>query len=117
FLLWGTLVLSLARRNVDDALRRMRQELDERRRAEAALRESEARYYTLVRNFPNGAVLLFDHYLRYTLAEGTGLAEAGLSRSALEGQTIYQVFAPDICQIIEPPFRAALDGTPTITDM
>jgi PAS domain S-box-containing protein len=117
FLFWGTVVLSLARRSVDDALRRMHQELAERRRAETALRESEARYRTLVSNFPNGAVLLFDNDLRYTLAEGAGLAEAGLSKSALEGKTIWEVFEPDICRSIEPPFRAALDGTPMITEV
>jgi len=47
FLLSGTLVICLARRSGDDALRRMREELTERRRAEAALKESEERYARL----------------------------------------------------------------------
>jgi PAS domain S-box-containing protein len=50
FLLWGTMLLSLARRSVDDALRRMRQELAERRRAEAALARSEQMFKNLVQS-------------------------------------------------------------------
>ncbi len=117
FLIWATVVLVLARGSIDEAIGRVRRELAERRRAEAALRESEARYRTLVSNFPNGAVLLFDRDLRYTLAEGIGLAEAGLSKVALEGKTIWEVFDPGTSRLVEPQYRAALAGTPTIIDM
>ncbi|MBL8056687.1 MAG: PAS domain-containing protein [Anaerolineales bacterium] len=74
------------------------------------LQESEERYRTLAHNFPNGAVLLFDADLRYTLADGAGLAEVGLSPEALEGRTIQEVFPPEVCALLEPPFRAALAG-------
>ena len=89
----------------------------ERRHAESALRESEERYRTLARNFPNGAVILFDHGLRYTLADGAGLADTGLSREMLEGRTIWEVFAPDTCEILEPHYRAALAGTPNVFEI
>ncbi len=88
-----------------------------RAEAEAALRTSEARYRTLASQFPNGAVLLFDHDLRFTLAEGAGLAEIGLSKASLEGQTIEHVFPSDICRVLEPPYRAALAGTPLSTEV
>ncbi len=77
---------------------------------EQSLRESERRYRTLAQNFPNGAVLLFDHDLRYTLADGTGLADVGLSSAMLEGRTIYEVFPPEVWTLLEPPFRATLAG-------
>jgi PAS domain S-box-containing protein len=85
--------------------------------AEAALRINEARYRTLVSHLPNSAVLLFDHNLRFTLAEGAGLAEVGLFQASLEGKTIWEVFPIDICRVLEPPFRAALASTSVITEI
>ena len=67
-------------------------------------------YRTLARNFPNGAVLFFDQDLRYVLADGAGLSEVGLSREMLEGKTIWEVFPLEVCQAIEPYYRAALAG-------
>jgi hypothetical protein len=49
-------------------------------------------YRIMARNFPNGAVLLFDRDLRYTLADGIGLAEVGLFSEMVEGKTIWEVF-------------------------
>jgi PAS domain S-box-containing protein len=67
-------------------------------------------YRTLARNFPNGAVLLFDRHLRYILADGAGLSEVGLSSRMLEGKTIWDVFPAEVCQVLEPRYRAALAG-------
>jgi PAS domain S-box-containing protein len=67
-------------------------------------------YRTLARNFPNGAVLLFDRQLRYILADGMGLNEVGLSSEALEGKTIWEVFPDDLCRVLEPRYRSALEG-------
>jgi PAS domain S-box-containing protein len=88
-----------------------------RRRAEEALRKSEELYHTLVRNFPNGAVFLFDQDLRYTIADGAGLAAIGLSKQALEGKTLGEAWPPDTCAIIEPHYRAALAGTMTTVEV
>ncbi len=83
----------------------------ERQQSEAALRKSEELYRTLAQNFPNGAVLLFDHDLRYTLADGAGLAQVGLSKDMLEKATIWEVFPPEVVALLEPRYRAALAGT------
>ncbi len=81
-------------------------------RTTSALPRSDELYRTLAQNFPNGAVILFDHDLRYTLADGAGLAEVGLSKEQLEGRTIWDIFPPDVCALLEPRYRAALAGTP-----
>ena len=86
----------------------------ERRQADAALRDSEELYRTLARNFPNGAVILYDSDLRYTIADGAGLAAVGLSKEMLEGKTIWEVFPPDISAAQEPHYRAALAGAPSV---
>jgi CHASE3 domain sensor protein len=79
-------------------------------RTEEALRKSEELYHTLVKNFPNGWVLLFDHDLRYTIADGAGLAAISLSKEAFEGKTIWEALPPETCALIEPHYRAALAG-------
>jgi PAS domain S-box-containing protein len=84
--------------------------ITDRKRAQEALRQSEELYRTVAHHFPNGVVALFDQDLRYTMAEGEALATTGLSQEAMEGHTIWEVFPPDICALIEGPFRAALSG-------
>ncbi len=85
-------------------------DISDRKFSNDALRESESRYRTLVRNFPNGAVMLFDSNLRNSVADGAGLEEFGLEREKIEGQTIFEIFQPDIAAILEPHYRSVLSG-------
>ena len=91
-------------------------EITDRKQAEEALRESEQLYRTMARNFPNGAVMLFDTELRYTLVEGTELAGVGLSKELMEGKTIWEIFPPEFCGAVEPNYRAALAGKTVVTE-
>lgn len=72
--------------------------------------KSEDLYRTLAKNFPNGAVLLFDHNLRYMVAEGVELQVIGLRSELIEGKTLWDVFSPSVCEAFEPAYRAALAG-------
>jgi PAS domain S-box-containing protein len=89
----------------------------ERIRVGESLRESERLYRTLASNFPNGAVVLFDHDLRFTIADGAGLADIGLSAERLEGHTIWEIYPPETSLVNEPIFRAALAGTPSLREI
>lgn len=89
-------------------------DISDRKRSEVALQKSEQQYRTLAKNFPNGAVLLFDRELRYLIAEGVELATAGLSKESVEGKTLWDAFTPEICEVFEPAYRAALAGETTI---
>jgi PAS domain S-box-containing protein len=86
------------------------QDVTEQRRTERALRESEALYRALTRSYPFGAIVVFDHDLRYMLAGGQGLEAVGLSADEMIGETIWEVFPPETCELIEPDYRAALAG-------
>ncbi len=85
-------------------------DITEHKQDEEARRKTEQLYRTLASNFPNGVVALFDNELRYTLAEGQGLAEVGLSKESLEGKTLTEIFPPNVCAIKEQAYRAALVG-------
>lgn len=85
------------------------------RDAVAVLRESGD--HPLMSAFPHGAVFAFDSDLRYLVAGGLGLAEVGLSRELLEGHTIFEVFPPETTAVIEPFYRAALEGTSSAWDV
>jgi len=77
------------------------------RRALGLLVSSE---HPIVHSFPHGALIVFDHDLRYLSAGGLGLREVGLSREALEGRTIFEAFPPETAAALEPLYRAALAG-------
>jgi PAS domain S-box-containing protein len=94
--------------------KRLNKKLKERDRN---LRDSEARYRILIENFPNGVVLLFNWQLRYLLADGTGLAAVGLSKSQLEGKTVNEAFSPETCNLIEPIYRRAIAGSATTMEI
>ena len=81
------------------------------RNSRRALMHSEALFRTVVRNLPNGAVLLFDHDLRYLMADGDALLNSvGLTSAALVGKTLTEVATPEHLEAITARYRAALAG-------
>jgi two-component system, cell cycle sensor histidine kinase and response regulator CckA len=74
------------------------------------LQRSAQEYRALAHNFPNGAVLLFDRDLRFLVADGTGLKNAGFASGDLEGSTVHEVLTPTMAARVEPHFRNTLAG-------
>ena len=85
--------------------------------ADETLRASAQLYRTLAKNLPNGAVVMFNHDLRYLLVDGAGLAEAGLHKEIMEGKTLHEVFPPETCTLVEPDYRAALTGETRVSEV
>ncbi|HEY9664621.1 MAG TPA: PAS domain S-box protein, partial [Allocoleopsis sp.] len=80
------------------------------KQTEAALRHSEELSRTVLENFPNGGVFLFDRHLHYVLAEGMGLAKVGLTKAALENKTLWQTLPPENHPMIELAYHNTLAG-------
>jgi PAS domain S-box-containing protein len=82
-----------------------------------ALAASGELYRTLIRNFPKGAVLLFDHDFHYLIANGTILEDIGMPRESIEGKTLWEVFEPEMWPAVENLYRPALVGESVNTEM
>jgi PAS domain S-box-containing protein len=82
----------------------------ERSRAETLLQKSEARYRALAAHFPNGGVFLFDHDLRFILADGKDLPATGLSTEEMVGRTVDEIFSGETLEKIRPHYLEALNG-------
>jgi diguanylate cyclase (GGDEF)-like protein/PAS domain S-box-containing protein len=78
--------------------------------AERELAASEALHRHTVRHLPDAAVLVFDHDLRYTLAEGPALEALGWEPAELVGHTLREIAPPERLAEIERHYRAALAG-------
>ncbi|MEO7720139.1 MAG: PAS domain S-box protein [Capsulimonas sp.] len=111
------LLMAIAMRSIQEALARARQEVDQRRASDLALMLSEERYRALAQNLPNGAVMLFDADLRFTLAAGAGLDDVGLAAAGLEGKTLWEALPPETCRLVEPVYRAALAGDSVVEEI
>jgi PAS domain S-box-containing protein len=81
-----------------------------RERTETPLRESETLYRSLAANLPGGAAFVVDRDLRYVLAEGQALREAGMTPADLEGRTLREALPPDLADRYEPHYRQVLAG-------
>ena len=79
-----------------------------RARRPASRRDLQSRM--AVEAFPNGALLIFDRRLRHTFAAGRGLRAIGPAARDIEGRTVREAFPEETWTVLEPAYRAALEG-------
>ncbi len=91
-------------------------DISDRKWAEVALRQSEARLRAVAANLPNGAAFLVDRDLRYLQAEGKAIEGAGMTSGDLVGKTLWEAFDPKIATRYESHYRQALGGEPFILE-
>jgi diguanylate cyclase (GGDEF)-like protein/PAS domain S-box-containing protein len=81
------------------------------------LRDSEHWYRTLVRQLPDTSVLLFDHDLRYIVADGAGLRRDCVRTEQMVGKTIWEALPPATVEKVLPLYRAALQGAALVQEV
>lgn len=101
---WANIRLS------DDTMIGIGVDLRERKRAEQTLKESESLYRAIAQSFPEGAIYVFDHDLRFRIADGQALQVLGFTRVGLEGKTIWEATDEETCKILEQRFPRVLAG-------
>lgn len=82
------------------------------REAKIRAEKSEARYRALVDSFPNGAILLFDTDLTFTLAGGEALRRAGFDPRQMIGRSLVRLLPEEYADQVRYGYEAALNGTP-----
>jgi PAS domain S-box-containing protein len=85
-------------------------DVTEEHEARERLRRSERRYRTLVENFPDGGVFLFDEDCRCTLAGGAGLEAVGLTPEERVGSLPHDHYPEEIADELVEYYRRALAG-------
>ncbi|MFB6169375.1 MAG: sensor histidine kinase, partial [Haloferacaceae archaeon] len=85
-------------------------DITDQKARERELETINSQYQTLVENFPDGAVFLFDTELEYVRAGGQELAAVGLSAEEVTGATPHDLFPEEIAEKTAHYYRETIDG-------
>ena len=109
---WAEIRLQLIRGDAGEPVVFLAQmhDITTRKEAEESTRKGARLYRTLVHNLPGTAVLLYDHDLRFLLADGPSLADQGMSPDQVEGHRLHEVVSPEVLNVLGPVYGAALRG-------
>lgn len=86
------------------------QEITERKKAEAAVKEREEQYRMLAANLPEMDVYLFDNDMRFLIAEGSLMRKWGVSPDYFEGKRLPDLLDEERLKIFQPAYERALYG-------
>src|SRR5690606_25225616 len=78
--------------------------------ADLEIKRREQLYRAFAKNIPDTGVLLFDHDLRYILADGVQLAALNWTSETFEGKTVFEVFSGKEGELWAEHYRKALAG-------
>lgn len=85
-------------------------DITERKQWERKYGESKSRYQTLAKNFPKGAVALFNEDLRYTALGGELVTEMGTTPDTRIGKKITAIYPEEIINDLKPYLHRVFNG-------
>jgi PAS domain S-box-containing protein len=85
-------------------------DIDEKRRIEIKLEESDALYKTLVKNLPDETITIYNREMRYLLVDGGGFEKLKYDPKKLEGKLIKEAIPPENYSSFEPFYRGVFEG-------
>lgn len=86
------------------------QDLTKQYEANQTLQRLQALQQTLLSQLPDTAVIVFDRDMRYLLADGPFLEQAGYSQDTLLNKTLHEVLTPEQVERLEPHYQKVLEG-------
>lgn len=89
------------------------QNITKRKTAEEELKKSEKMYRTIMENYPNGTVVIYDKKLKILLAGGLELTKLGLTKESLEGMYLGNIITEGFDEIKEKLLDAFNDVSST----
>jgi PAS domain S-box-containing protein len=92
-------------------------DITERRQTREALQEQQQFLHTLLEQFPNGSISVYDTDLRYLVAEGKGLAQLGLASHQLVGKTLADIFPKEVVAYVTPFYQKAFQGEAVVFEL
>ncbi|WP_049987839.1 sensor histidine kinase [Halobellus rufus] len=77
----------------------------------------EGGYRTLIDNFPNGVIVLFDSDLRYRIVGPEVLPFSKREAATMVGKDIFELFPSETAARLEPPLESTLEGSAESLDV
>jgi PAS domain S-box-containing protein len=85
-------------------------DITERKQREQEILKLKRQYQTLAKNFPNGAVFMFDDNLRYVRVGGGELEALGVAPDEIEGSKVHDIFPEQLADELAQYYTDTLEG-------
>src|SRR5262249_52786883 len=104
-----TMKLQAQARHLSQTNAELEREVEERKRAEESLHESEVLYHSLVENLPQN-ILRKDRQGRFTFANQRFCKELGRSLPEIKGKTDFDLYSPDLATKYQQDDKRVMEG-------